>query len=61
MTTTSRSDIIGTRYRLIHGYDSVDHNILWDIVTTDLPSLGLQIQAILPQKWARGEPTIATN
>lgn len=32
-------EIIGTRNRLIHGYDAVDYNILWDIVTADFPSL----------------------
>lgn len=31
--------IVSLRNRLIHGYDSVDFNILWQIITTDLPSL----------------------
>ena len=31
--------IIGLRNRLIHGYDSVDFDILWQVVTTDLPQL----------------------
>ena len=31
--------IIGTRNRLIHGYDAVDRDILWTIVTEDFPSL----------------------
>ncbi|MEI8080203.1 MAG: HepT-like ribonuclease domain-containing protein [bacterium] len=42
-------EIIGTRNRLIHGYDSVDHNILWDIVTADFPSLAAQVRAALNQ------------
>ena len=29
--------IIGLRHRLIHGYDEVDLDILWDIVQYDLP------------------------
>ncbi len=33
------ADIVGLRNRLIHGYDSVDHDILWDILTADLPPL----------------------
>ena len=33
------SSIVGLRNRLIHGYDDVDHDIVWEIVTTDLPSL----------------------
>jgi uncharacterized protein with HEPN domain len=40
-------EMIGMRNRLIHGYDSVDRNILWDVATTDLPSLGIQIETIL--------------
>lgn len=33
------SEIIGLRNRLIHGYDSVDFDILWRIVRDDLPPL----------------------
>jgi uncharacterized protein with HEPN domain len=32
-------EIIGLRNRLIHGYDSVDFDILWQIVTDDLAPL----------------------
>jgi uncharacterized protein with HEPN domain len=31
--------VIGTRNRLIHGYDIVDNERLWIIVTKDLPDL----------------------
>ena len=31
--------IIGLRNRLIHGYDDVDFDVLWEIVTNDLPAL----------------------
>jgi uncharacterized protein with HEPN domain len=34
------SQIVGPRNRLIHGYDSVDMDILWQILTADLPRLG---------------------
>ena len=37
------SSIVGLRNRLIHGYDDVDHDIVWEIVTTDLPSLLSQL------------------
>ena len=30
---------IGMRNRLIHGYDSVDNDILWQILSRDLPPL----------------------
>lgn len=33
------NDIIGTRNKLIHGYDDVNLDILWQIVSVDLPSL----------------------
>jgi uncharacterized protein with HEPN domain len=32
-------EIVGLRNRLIHGYDSVDFDILWQIVSDDLPTL----------------------
>ncbi len=41
------SEIIGTRDRLVHGYDAVDHDILWTIVTEDFPPLATQIEALL--------------
>jgi uncharacterized protein with HEPN domain len=31
--------IVGLRNRLIHGYDAIDYDILWNILTTDLPPL----------------------
>jgi uncharacterized protein with HEPN domain len=35
----SWSEIISLRNRLIHGYDTVDFDILWQIVSHDLPKL----------------------
>ena len=32
-------EIAGTRDHLIHGYDDVDHQILWDAVQQDIPTL----------------------
>src|SRR5919197_604271 len=39
--------IVGLRNRLIHGYDSVDMDILWQILTADLPRLIIQLETIL--------------
>jgi uncharacterized protein with HEPN domain len=39
--------IVGLRNRLIHGYDSVDFDILWGIVTADLPSLVKTLEEII--------------
>ena len=33
------AQIVGLRNRLIHGYDSVDFEILWQIINHDLPPL----------------------
>mgnify|MGYP001815200499 CR=1 FL=1 len=33
------AEIVGLRNRLIHGYDSVDLDIVWNIVIGDLPAL----------------------
>lgn len=39
--------IVSLRNRLIHGYDSVDLDILWQIIITDLPPLITALEAIL--------------
>ena len=39
---------VGLRNIIIHRYDRIDQDILWDIVTTILPSLLLQIESLLP-------------
>ena len=44
------SQIIGMRNRLIHGYDMVDNDILWQILVHDLPSLVAALEAILEQE-----------
>lgn len=39
--------IIGTRNRLVHGYDVVDLDMLWETVEKDIPQLLLGLNAIL--------------
>jgi uncharacterized protein with HEPN domain len=42
--------IVSLRNRLIHGYDSVDFDILWQIVTEDLPPLVISLETIVSSK-----------
>ena len=35
--------IVGLRNRLIHGYDSVDPELIWDVVKTKIPPLQHQL------------------
>ena len=39
-------NIIGMRNRLIHGYDVIDYDLLWDTVTTDIPPLITNLEQI---------------
>jgi uncharacterized protein with HEPN domain len=40
-------EIISLRNRLIHGYDTVDFDILWQIVSQDLPGLIESLKKVL--------------
>jgi len=39
---------VGLRNRLIHGYDAIDFDILWQILTQDLPPLIAALEKIVP-------------
>lgn len=41
--------MVGLRNRLIHGYDEVDLDILWDIVREDLPPLIAELKQIVEE------------
>jgi uncharacterized protein with HEPN domain len=43
-------EMTGLRNRLIHGYDAVDLDILWDILMEDLPPLIQRLRSILDIK-----------
>ncbi len=41
------SQITATRNRLIHGYFDVDLNIVWKIISQDVPTLAQSLQALI--------------
>lgn len=42
-------NIIGTRNRIIHSYDNISDEVIWTIVTRDLPKLKLEVDQMLHQ------------
>ena len=42
--------IVGLRNRIIHGYDAVDDEIVWDIVQSKLPALAAQLEVVLGER-----------
>jgi uncharacterized protein with HEPN domain len=40
-------NMAGMRDRIIHGYDTVDLQIVWDVVKKDIPQIKPQVQQIL--------------
>jgi uncharacterized protein with HEPN domain len=48
--------IVGLRNRLIHGYDAVDFDILWEIVTVDLPPLITELERATRTQDLSNEP-----
>ena len=42
-------DIIAMRNRVIHGYDSVDLKVVWDVIHYDLPTLIEQLNKIVSE------------
>jgi uncharacterized protein with HEPN domain len=45
--TLPRREISDLRNRLIHGYDTIDLEIVWSVLNDDLPALVAQIESIL--------------
>lgn len=41
------ADIIGMRHKVVHDYLSVDEDIVWQVVTDDLPKLALALGRIV--------------
>jgi len=40
--------ITGMRHKLVHDYLGVDEDIVWQVVTTDLPSLVAALEPLVP-------------
>jgi uncharacterized protein with HEPN domain len=41
-------EIVAMRNRLIHGYDQIDLNVVWDVIQNDLPPLVEELRKFLP-------------
>lgn len=41
-------NIVGIRHKVVHDYFYVDYDIIWDVVTSDLPALVLKLKRIAP-------------
>lgn len=41
-------DIIGMRHRLVHGYDEIDLDVVWEVIQQDLPPLIEELKRIIP-------------
>lgn len=42
------SEIIGMRHKIVHDYLEVDEDIVWDVITADLPSIIVALERIVP-------------
>jgi len=42
------SDVIGMRHKIVHDYLDVDFDVVWEVVTKDLPDLIAQLSPIVP-------------
>jgi uncharacterized protein with HEPN domain len=44
------TEIVSLRNRLIHGYASVDMDIVWEILRRDVPALVTALEQIVPRR-----------
>lgn len=47
---TDAGDIVAFRNRLIHGYSTVSHEVVWGVLQGKLPALRREIHALLSKK-----------
>ena len=38
---------ITTRHRMVHGYDTIDHDVVWDTIADDFPPLAAALERVL--------------
>jgi uncharacterized protein with HEPN domain len=50
------SKIIGTRNRIIHGYDKISDDLVWSIVINHLPKLHKEVSELLNEKTTDNPP-----
>ena len=41
-------EIVSTRNRIVHGYDTVDYDVVWDIAALEVPALVTALERALP-------------
>ncbi len=49
LTTIPWAAISGMRNRLVHEYDEIDLDVVWDTIVHNLPSLILELQKLIPE------------
>ena len=42
-------EVVGMRNRLVHGYDSIDLDVLWDTIEDDLPPVIDELERVLDE------------
>ena len=42
------TEIVSTRNRIVHGYDTVDYDVVWNIATVEVPALVAALERALP-------------
>ena len=52
-------DVIATRNRLIHAYDSVKPEFLWGLVVRHIPELKKDIERLIKEELEKGSPDLS--
>ena len=47
LNISAKKQIIGMRNRVIHGYDTIDDEIVWGVIVRHLPVLKVEIEELL--------------